>query len=260
MKQIPGMGLGTWQNSGTQCAKAVETAVDTGYRHIDTAQMYRNEEFVGQGIENSSVPREEIFLATKVWHDRLKPGKVVSSTEESLRKLGTDYLDLLYIHWPAGDYSLDTFDGFNQLVDEGRIENIGVSNFSPAQVEEAMERAEIFANQVEMHPLLQQEEMVEFCQRNDITLVAYSPLARGRVLEILEINEIAEKHGTSPAQVSLAWLNSKENVVPIPKASSREHIQDNWEARNLELDAEDIEKIESISQEHRVVNPGFMNW
>lgn len=261
MNEIPGMGLGTWQNTDPEtCAKSVREALEIGYRHIDTAQAYGNEEAVGRGIARSSVRREDIFLATKVWTDRLSPGDVVKSTEESLEKLGTDYVDLLYVHWPAGDYSLETFDGFNKLVEDGKIRNIGVSNFSPSQVEEAMERVDVFANQVEMHPLLQQEEMVEYCQENDLYLVAYSPIARGKVFDVPVLNQIAEKHGASAAQVSLAWLNSKENVVPIPKASSRIHIEENWESRRIELDREDIEKIESIEKEERLVDPGFMNW
>lgn len=261
MTKIPDLGLGTWQNTDPdQCAESVATALDMGYEHVDTAQAYANEEYVSQGIERSTVERDHIFLATKVWTDRLGYDDVLSSTEESLEKLGTDYVDLLYVHWPARDYDAEeTMRGFNQLYDEGKIRNIGVSNFTPELVDEALEASDapILANQVEMHPLLQQDEMVEYAQNKDITVVAYSPLARGRVFDIPELNEIAEKHGVSVAQVSLAWLMEKDNVCTIPKATSEEHIRDNYRSLKLDLDDEDIAMIESIEDEKRLINTDF---
>lgn len=259
MKEIPELGLGTWQNKGPQCAKSVSNALELGYRHVDTAQVYENEEYVGKGIADAEVDREEFFLASKVWISNLSRQKVIESTRKSLEKLGVDSVDLMYVHWPAGDYSPEeTLNAFKQLKEEGLTENIGVSNFTPELMDEALEIApEIIANQVEMHPLLQQEELLDYCQRNDIYLVAYSPLARGEVFNVPEINQIAEKHGVSEAQVSLAWLLDKDNVRVIPKATSREHIEDNFQARKLELDQEDIEKIDSIDREKRMVEPGF---
>ncbi|MFB6203066.1 MAG: aldo/keto reductase [Candidatus Nanohaloarchaea archaeon] len=260
-KNIPSPGLGTWQNKDPEkCAEAVRTALDLGYRHVDTAQVYENEEYVGRGIEKSEKDRDDLFLATKVWIDQLAEEGVISSTKESLEKLGTDHVDILYVHWPAGDYHPEeTLGAFERLVEEGRTEMIGVSNFTVSQMEKAQEVVShgIAANQVEMHPLLQQEEVLEYCQENDITLVAYSPLARGEVFEVPEIQEIAEKHGVSEAQVSLAWLMSKDNVVPIPKSENPDHIESNLEAKDLELDREDIEKIDSIQREERKVDPGF---
>lgn len=258
---IPGIGLGTWQNtnSGT-CAESVKQALDMGYQHIDTAQIYENEEYVGKGINNSDISRKDFFLATKVWINKLGYKDVLSSVETSLEKLDTSYIDLLYVHWPADQYKPEeTMKAFNKLVDNGKVKYIGVSNFSPEMVDEAQKHsdAEILANQVEMHPLLQQEEMVNYCQENNIYLVAYSPLARGQVMEIQEIQEIAEKHGATEAQVSLAWLQQKQNVIPIPKASSKKHIRDNLKSTELELDNEDIEKIENISQTQRLVDPDF---
>jgi 2,5-diketo-D-gluconate reductase B len=261
MTEIPQLGLGTWQNTDPEeCVKSVQKALDMGYRHIDTAQAYSNEEDVGKGLEASEVDREDFFLATKVWIDNLAHDDVLETTQESLDKLDVDSVDLLYVHWPARAYNPEeTMEAFNQLVEEGNIDNIGVSNFSPEQIEEAQEHADtkILANQVEMHPLLQQEELVEYCQDNDMYLVAYSPLARGKVMEVPEIQEIAEKHGVSEAQVSLAWIMQHDNVVAIPKASSEDHIRDNWKARDLELDQEDIEKINSIEREDRQVDPDF---
>ncbi|MDY6779537.1 MAG: aldo/keto reductase [Halobacteria archaeon] len=257
---MPQIGLGTWQNKDPDtCAESVETALETGYRHIDTAQIYGNEEHVGRGIENSEVDRDDVFLATKVWIDKLGNDDVIESTEESLEKLRTDYVDLLYVHWPAKDYDAEeTLTAFNELHDEGRVENIGVSNFTPEHLREAIEvsDAPVVANQVETHPLLQQTEMREVCGELDVDLVGYSPLARGRVFDVDVLSEIAEKHGVSEAQVSLAWLIEKD-VHPIPKASTEEHILDNYGALELELDDEDVDSIDSLDRESRMVDPKF---
>ncbi len=231
-----------------------------GYRHIDTAQIYGNEKQVGDGIEASDVERDQIFLASKVWIDQLSSEDVVSSTKESLEKLQTDYVDLMYVHWPSGDYSPEeSLEALQELKDRGLINNIGVSNFEIPHLEEALETVDVYANQVEMHPLLPQEELREFCEENDVELVAYSPLARGEVFNVQEIQEVAEKHGVSEAQISLAWVRQK-GAVPIPKASSREHIVDNFESQDLELDDEDMEKIDSIRGEERMVDPDFAPW
>lgn len=264
MIDIPKLGLGTWQNTDPEeCVNSVKTALEMDYEHIDTAQIYENEEEVGEGLEKADVDRENYFLASKVWNDQLNPEDVKASTKKSIEKLGVDYVDLMYIHWPADEYSpQETLKAFKELIHSGEIKNIGVSNFTPQQLDKAMEIApkHIIANQVEMHPLLQQKKLLEKCREHDITLVAYSPLARGEVFNIPEIQEVAEKHDVSEAQVSLAWLMDKENVVAIPKASSEEHIRDNFEALDLELDEEDVEKINSIEREERMVDPGFAPW
>jgi 2,5-diketo-D-gluconate reductase B len=264
MTQIPKLGLGTWQNDDPEeCRNSVKTALEMGYEHIDTAQAYDNEEDVGRGLEAANVDREDYFLASKVWIDQLDPENVKKSTRESVERLGVDSVDLMYIHWPSGDYQpQETLKAFKELIHSGEIKNIGISNFTPEQVDKAMEIApeHIVANQVEMHPLLQQDELLEKCREHGITLVAYSPLARGKVFDVPEIQEVAEKHGVSEAQVSLAWLMQKDGVVAIPKASSEEHIRDNFEALDLELDEEDVEKIDSIDREERQVDPGFAPW
>ncbi|WP_076427097.1 aldo/keto reductase [Haladaptatus litoreus] len=261
---IPKLGLGTWQNTdGEDCAHSVKYALDLGYEHIDTAQAYDNEEYVGEGIEESSVDREDFFLATKVWIDNLEHDDVLETTQNSLDKLGTDYVDLLYVHWPAREYDPEeTLAAFDQLYDEGKIEHVGVSNFEPEHLDEAQEilDAPVFANQVEMHPLLQQDELHEYAVENDVQLVAYSPLARGEVFDVPELNEIAEKHGASEAQVSLAWLTQKENVAVIPKATGEDHIEDNFAALDLELDDEDVAKIDGIDRTSREVDPDFAPW
>ena len=259
-KGMPVLGLGTWQNKDLdQCADSVEAALNLGYRHVDTAQIYRNEKGVGEGIAAAKVDREDVFLATKVWIDQLDPASVHQSTQESLDKLDTDFLDLLYVHWPARAYQADeTLHAFGELRAEGKIDRIGVSNFEPRHVEEA---AEVlgeypFANQVEIHPLLQQEELRAHAEEHDYELVAYSPLARGKVFDVPVISEIAESHGVSEAQVSLAWLREK-GVTTIPKATSTAHIEDNFESLSLDLHVDEIAAIDDIDTTDRRVHPDF---
>ncbi|WP_349770063.1 aldo/keto reductase [Halobaculum limi] len=260
---MPMLGLGTWENTDPEaCRNAVATALEMGYRHVDTAQIYGNEAEVGDGIARADVDREDIFLATKVWIDNLAPEDVRATTEESLDRLGVDSVDLMYVHWPAREYDAEeTLAAFNELYEDGLIDRIGISNFEPEQVAEAVEvsDAPIFANQVEIHPLLQQDELREACADHDVELVAYSPLARGQVFDVPELTEIAEKHDASEAQVSLAWLREK-GITTIPKATSEAHIRDNWESLGLTLDDEDIEAIDAIDREDRRVDPGFAPW
>lgn len=257
---MPILGLGTWQNDDHEtCVESVRTALEAGYRHVDTAQAYRNEDAVGEGISRADVPREEVFLATKIWTSNLDSDGVLDSARDSLDRLGVDYVDLLYVHWPAGKYDPDeTMSAFERLHDEGSVERVGVSNFEPHHVERAQSAltVPVFADQVEMHPLLQQEALRSFCDDEGIELVAYSPLARGEVFDVPELSEIAEKHGVSEAQISLAWLREK-GVTAIPKATSREHIYDNWGSLRLDLADEDLEKIDAIDKEHRRIEPDF---
>ena len=260
---MPVLGLGTWQNENSdQCAESVKTALETGYRHIDTAQAYDNEAAVGDGIEAADVNREDVFLATKVWIDSLAPDDVLETTEASLDRLGTDYVDLLYVHWPAGEYDPEeTLPAFERLHENGRIDRIGVSNFEPRHLETAREvlDAPVFANQVEMHPLLPQAELREYCASADVELVAYSPLARGEVFDVPEIESVAEKHGVSEAQVSLAWLREK-SVTAIPKATGTDHIEDNLSSLEVALDDEDVERLDGIDRDERQVDPDFGPW
>lgn len=257
---MPMLGLGTWQNTDPgQCAESVRTALESGYRNIDTAQAYENEESVGEGIQTASVDREQMFLATKVWYDQLAYDNVIESTHESLDRLGVDSVDLLYPHWPSGPYDPEeTMSAFNELYDDGLIEHIGLSNFTIDHIKEAQAASDapIFALQVECHPLLQQEELREFCDDEDIAFVAYSPLARGAVFDNPVLQDIAEKHDASEAQVSLAWLREK-GITAIPKATSEEHIRDNWESISIDLDGDDISEIDDIDREDRRINPPF---
>jgi diketogulonate reductase-like aldo/keto reductase len=257
---MPGLGLGTWQNDDPeQCAASVRTALETGYRHIDTAQAYGNEAAVGRGIAAADVDREDVFLATKVWIDKLGYDAVLESTAESLDRLGTEYLDLLYVHWPAGQYDPEeTLTALEELQEDGVVERVGVSNFEPRHIEQAQEVLDvpIFANQVEAHPLLQQRRLREFCAEEGIEIVAYSPLARGDVFGNETISAIADDHGVSEAQVSLAWLRA-HGVTAIPKATGEDHIRDNWASLGLTLSDAEIERIDAIDERRRLVEPGF---
>jgi len=260
---IPMLGLGTWENDDPEaCAASVETALEMGYRHIDTAQAYGNEAAVGEGIAAADVDREEVFLATKVWIDNLAHDDVIATTEASLDRLGVDSVDLMYVHWPSRTYDAEeTLAAFNELHADGKIDRIGVSNFEPDQLREAIELSDapIVANQVECHPLLQQEELREVAAEEGVELVAYSPLARGDVFDVPELQAIADDHDASAAQVSLAWLR-QQGVTAIPKATSEAHIRDNWQSLSLTLSDDEIDRIESIEQTGRRVDPSFGPW
>ncbi|MUV60411.1 aldo/keto reductase [Halobacterium sp. CBA1126] len=260
---MPMLGLGTWQNEDPdQCAESVRTALEAGYRHVDTAQIYGNEEAVGRGIAEADVPREDVFLATKVWIDNLAHDDVISTTEESLEKLGVDSVDLLYVHWPSRAYDAEeTLAAFQQLREDGLTDRIGVSNFQPRHLDEARDvlGEDPFANQVELHPLLPQDDLREYADGRDLELVAYSPLARGDVFDVPEIQAVADKHGVSEAQVSLAWIREK-GVTAIPKATGEDHIADNLASLDVDLDDEDVAKIDSVDARDRQVDPRFAPW
>lgn len=250
--ELPKIGLGTM---GIEEPDTIARAIEMGYRHLDTAQIYENEEMVGEGISRAEVSREELIVATKVWADSLAPEDVRRSTEESLDRLGVDFVDLLYVHRPIESYDPETtLPAFDSLREEGLIGNVGLSNFAVPQLDEAREILDgrIAAHQVELHPLYGQSELIDYARNDGHTLVAYSPLAQGAVFDVPEIREIAETHETTPAQVSLAWLAGKENVVSIPKASSMEHLESNLAATDLELDSEEHDRIDRITSEKKL--------
>jgi len=261
--EMPMLGLGTWKNSDPEtCAESVATALETGYRHIDTAQAYGNEAAVGDGIEQAAVDRDEIFLATKIWIDNLSYNDVLETAEASLGRLGVNSVDLLYVHWPSRTYDAEnTLAAFDELYEQGKIDRIGVSNFEPEQLAEAIELSDapIFANQIEIHPLLQQAELREVCADHDVELVAYSPLARGEIFDTPEIESIADDHGVTPAQISLAWLRH-HGITAIPKATSGEHIRDNWASLSVSLSNAEVDTIDSIETTDRRVDPDFGPW
>ncbi|MFB6206215.1 MAG: aldo/keto reductase [Haloglomus sp.] len=252
--EVPRLGLGTWRLTGDDCREAVETALELGYRHIDTAQVYKNERQVGDALAASDVAREDVFLATKLGPKSRAYDDVRRTTEESLARLGTDYLDLLLIHWPNGrppgsppnplssapDHA-ETLRAMSELVDSGKVRNIGVSNFDVDQLDEARQAsdASVLTDQVQYHPFWDQRDLLSYCRVHDVLLTAYSPLGHGGVLDDPVLEKIARRYARTPAQVALRWLVQQDQVATIPKATSREHLEENMAIFDFELtDAE----------------------
>jgi 2,5-diketo-D-gluconate reductase B len=258
--EIPGLGFGTWQLQGQACADRVADALGVGYRHLDTAQMYENHAQVGAGMRRSGVVRESIFLTTKLWFDSLHRAAVRRSTEESLRDLGTDYVDLLLIHWPNEEVPLqETLDAMLEQREKGRVRHIGVSNFPPSWLEEAADAAPVVCDQVEYHPLLSQDPVLGPIRGRGLALIAYSPLAHGELLEHPVLREIAGAHGRTPAQVALRWLIQQSQVGAIPKAASRDHLQQNFQIFDFNLGDDEMQRLHGLAKREgeRTVDPDF---
>jgi len=258
---LPSPGLGTSGNTGETCRQAVREALATGYRHVDTAQMYGNEEAVGAAIRESSVDREDVVVATKIHPRNLAYEDATRTARESLDRLGLGSVDLLYVHWPVTAYDPEeTLRAMDDLHEAGLTRHVGVSNFTPSLLEEARDLldAPIGANQVECHPLLRQETLRGQAREHGHHLVAYAPLGGGR-LGHPTLDSIAEKHGLSVPQVCLAWALAKKGVVPIPKATG-DHIRENWAARDLHLDDADHERIAAIEETQRLFDRAGMDW
>jgi 2,5-diketo-D-gluconate reductase B len=256
--EVPTLGLGTWRLDGDDCVEAVAHALEIGYRHVDTAQMYGNEEAVGRGIARSGVPRDEIWLTTKVWMENAAFDDVLRSTEASLRRLDVEHVDLLLLHWPNESVPLsETLSAMRRIQDDGAARHLGVSNFPPDLLDEALDEAEILCNQVEYHPFLSQDHVLEICHEWDLLLTAYSPLARGRVSDDPTLRSIAEAHGRTPAQVTLRWLVQQDQVAAIPKAATPEHRRANLEVFDFELTGDEMEAIHGLSRGERIVDPEF---
>ncbi|MEN2435366.1 aldo/keto reductase [Weeksellaceae bacterium A-14] len=254
---IPRLGFGTWESLEEEGYNAVTTALETGYRHIDTAAAYKNEIVVGRAIKDSGVPREEIFLTTKLWNSERGYDKTLAAFQNALVNLGTDYLDLYLIHWPANkkqydnwkEINADTWRAFEKLFQEGKIKNIGVSNFLPHHLEALMETAKILPciNQIEHHPGYMQQKTVDFCKNHDILVEAWSPLGRGNVLKNETITGIAEKYGKTPAQICIRW-NLQLDLLPLPKSVTPERIKSNFEVFDFEISEADMERISSLPE------------
>lgn len=255
---IPPLGLGTWDLRGTDCVRAVHEALDMGYRHVDTAQMYENEREVGRGLKESGVPREDLFLTTKLWLDSLTRKAVPKTTNECLKRLATDYVDLLLIHWPAASVPLsETLGAMSVLLGSGKARSIGVSNFTTGLWRQALELAPVGVNQVEFHPFLNQDDLVRFAREKDLRIVAYTPLAKGRASLEPAIVEIARAHGRTPTQVTLRWLIQHPGVAAIPKASRREHLRENLGIFDFELDEAEMKALSGLGRNLRLVDPGW---
>ncbi|QHT65421.1 aldo/keto reductase [Rhodocytophaga rosea] len=256
--KVPALGFGTWKLNGLPCEEAVQEAIDIGYRHIDTAAMYGNEEYVGNGIQLSGIARNELFVTSKVWHTHLSKEKLRSSAEDSLRKLNIGYLDLLLIHWPNPDVPLEESIGaMLELQQEGKIRHIGVSNFSTTLLQKALQFTAIFCNQVEYHPYLSQKPLLDLCQQQGILLTAYAPVAHGEVMHDPVLQEIGKKYGKSPIQVTLRWLLHQPFVAAIPKAGSNTHRKNNFDIFDFTLKEEEMQAIFKLNRNSRMVNPSW---
>lgn len=256
-RAVPDLGLGTWDLRGKECVRAVREALDIGYRHLDTAQMYENEREVGRGLSESRVPRETVFVTTKLWLDNLTAGKVRQSFEESLERLGTEYVDLLLIHWPNRDVPLEeTLPGMEAIHATGNARGIGVSNFPTKLWSHALDLAPVPVNQVELHPFLDQRSLLEMSRERALKLVAYAPIARGRVSTDPTIVEIARAKDRTPAQVTLRWL-LQQGIAAIPKAARREHLEENFQILDFQLDDDEMHHISSLGRGLRLVDPGW---
>ncbi|MBW3576734.1 MAG: aldo/keto reductase [Actinobacteria bacterium] len=255
---VPALGFGTWQLKGRACYEGVRHALELGYRHIDTAQMYDNEHEVGRALRDADVDRDEIFVVTKIPPRNLWPRDVHRSHDASLQALGTDDVDLLLIHWPTRSVPLGaTLEAMRELRDQGKARHLGVSNFTPTLVDEALEHAAIVCNQVEYHPYLDQGSLVEQAVERDLVLTAYSPLAKGRVLDDPTLEEIAQVHGKTPAQVTLRWLIQQPNVAVIPRSSDRAHRAENVDVWDFGLSDDEMQRIDALQRGQRLIDPGF---
>lgn len=256
--KLPVLGLGTWQVTGSECQRVVETAIELGYRHVDTAAMYENEADVGRALANAKLPREKLWLTTKVSPDDLGRDDVQRSLETSLKKLGTEYVDLALVHWPNPSIPLEeTLGEFRSAREQGIVRNIGVSNFPSKQLRRAVELADIFCNQVEYHPYLAQQKILEVAAEHDMLVTAYSPLARGRVTKDETLAAIGRAHGKSPTQVVLRWLTMQRHVAAVPKASSKEHLAQNLDIFDFQLSDSEMKQVHGLAQGMRVIDPSF---
>lgn len=259
---MPPVGLGTWQLVGAACRDAVEHAIVLGYRHIDTASGYDNETEVGEGIRRAGVPRDRIFVTTKLWVDDLDRDDVARACEASLRRLRMDYVDAMLVHWPPQRVPIEvSLEALFELQRGGAIRHVGVSNFPCRELGLALSVGKIDCNQVEYHPYLRQPTLAEFALARDVVITAYSPLARGGVLDDPLLVEIAFRHGKSAAQVALRWLLQKPGMAVVPKAGRPDHQRRNLDVFDFALDEAEMEAIDALSKGLRLCDfPWAPRW
>ena len=250
------LGLGTWKMKGPECTEAVAHALSIGYRHIDTAEMYGNEAEVGVALR--TVPRADVHVTGKVWYEHLAPDAMDRAIDATLARLGTDYVDLYLIHWPAPGMDVPAAIGaLRAVLDSGRARAIGVSNFTVSLLNQACALAPIACNQVEYHIGLDQTKVLAACHTDGVALAAYSPLAQGRLADNEELAAIAAKHRATPAQVALKWLLDQDGVCAIPKAMRPQSQAANLDALRIELDDTDRAVIAMLPKGQRFVQPGW---
>ena len=254
--RLPRLGFGTWLMQGDDAYDGVRDALEIGYRHIDTARAYENEEEVGRAIADSGVDREELWITTKIWTSDFRAGKLEAAAEDSLRNLRVDHVDLLLLHWPNPEVPFEEpLQALAGLREQGRIGHAGVSSFPAGMFGRALEVAPLLADQVEYHPFLRQDALLAACAAADATLTAYSPLAHGEVPKDATLTEIGAAHGKSAGQVALRWLLDQPAVTTVPKASSHARRLENFEVLDFELTDADRERMAALPKERRTADP-----
>ncbi|MGQ2968245.1 oxidoreductase [Rhizobium sp. TH135] len=256
--RIPQVGLGVWQTPDNEAAPAVKAALDAGYRHVDTAAVYENEQGVGEGIRQSGLLRSDIFLTTKLWNTDQGYEQTLKAFEASLKRLGTDYVDLYLIHWPSAHRGLfvDTWKALVTLKEEGRAKSIGVSNFYPEHIEKIVAETGVVPviNQIELHPDFQQRETRAFHEKHKIATQSWSPLGQGKLLGHPVIAEIAQKLGRTPAQVIIRW-HIENGLVVIPKSVTPSRIVENFKVFDFKLSAEDLDRLNGLDDAGARIGP-----
>lgn len=251
--EVPYLGLGVYlSKDGDEVENAIHWALEAGYRHIDTASAYKNEVGVGKAIRESGIPREELFVTTKVWNSDQGYKQTLTAFDESMERLGLEILDLYLIHWPVQDKYKDTWRALEELYNAGRVRAIGVSNFLQHHLEDLLPVANVvpMVNQMEFHPWLVQQSLLDYCADHNIQYEAWSPLMQGRITEVSEIQKLADKYGKTPVQIVLRW-NLQKGVITIPKSSNRERIYSNAQLFDFELSAEDMAFLDGLDKGHR---------
>ncbi|MHA1239750.1 MAG: aldo/keto reductase [Promethearchaeota archaeon] len=253
--EMPILGLGTWKLRGSRAFKAVLWALELGYRLIDTASLYGNEQKIGEALKMSGIPREEIFITTKVWNSEQGYEKTLNALEQSLNKLQTDYVDLYLIHWPVSNLRNDTWKALEKLYKEGKAHSIGVSNFTINHLEELLGTTEVVPalNQFELSPFLYQKDLIAYCQNKSIVVEAYSGLTRGRKFSNSVLQEIGEKHNKNPAHILIRW-GLQHKIVQIPKTGKKEHLAENANVFNFTLDGEDMKLLDNLNEDFRTID------
>ena len=260
--KIPAIGMGTWTLEGDQARNLVAKALEVGYRHIDTAAMYKNENAVGQGLADSGLARSDYFLTTKVWPSDAAPDDFIASVEASLDRLSTDHVDLILIHWPSKAVPLaETIAALNEVRVKGWAKTIGISNFTIDQIEEvvALSDAPLACNQIEYHPLLNQTRVMETCRKHGLAVTSYCPLARGGDLFINPaVTAPAARTGATPAQVVLRWHVQQDGIIAIPRTSNPERLAENLSINDFELTVREMAAISDLRNAgHRICDFEF---